>query len=229
MTPARSLGCALSSAAFLTLALTLGLVRSAHAEPEIPAGVKSESVPAAVANSRVPQLDLDALFTYSIGAQSALGGELLATGAWSVWSKTRVTGTLDVGLLIGYQAEPWVLAPWLDPSEASGSNHRLRLLPNVGHSFRFGARRQLAIGLHVYAGMVYWNSTGTIHYDAQNVHGSASVSRVAFDAGTFLRFTWRPHPVVGMALYMGAPFYGVTSSYAVDLFTVGFGLTFRLR
>ena len=47
--------------------------------------------------------------------------------------------------------------------------------------------------------------------------------------GAFLRASWLPHPNVGVSVLVGGPFYGATSSsYVVDLFTVGAGLTFRL-
>jgi hypothetical protein len=173
-------------------------------------------------------VDLDALFTYSIGSQSALGGELLATVPVRAWDARRVTGTVDAGLLVGAQFEPSALAPWVDHDTTTALQTHLRELPSVGHTYRFGRQRQIGLGVHVYGGMVWWRSAATVDLDAQDVHGSTVVSRVVPDAGAFLRFTWRPHPVVGLSILAGAPF-GVTTSYVVDLFTVGAGLTFRVR
>lgn len=177
-----------------------------------------------------PRVQLDAVATYSIGGQTALGGETLTTVGWKVWETPKAQGDVDVGLWLGVQAEPWSLAPWIDPDQASGMSGRVRILPNLGHTIRFGAERRFSFGVHLYGGAVAWWSEGRVTYDDVGVDGTASDSAVVGDWGGLLRFTAQPHRVVGVSLVAGAPIFGVTSSsYVVDLFTVGAGLTFRLK
>lgn len=177
-----------------------------------------------------PHVDLDALFTYSIGGQSALGGELITTVGAASWQKPKVGGSLDIGLLTGFQAEPWSMAPWIDHDTTTGMTSRVRLLPSVGHSFHFGSKTQVSFGLHLYGGLVVWTSSGRIVLPEHDIDRQETVTRAVGDVGGMLRLQVRPHPVVGASILIGGPFYGLTSSsYAVDLFTVGAGLTFRLR
>lgn len=177
-----------------------------------------------------PRVQLDAVATYSIGGQTALGGEALTTVGWKVWETPRAQGDVDVGLWLGVQAEPWSLAPWIDPEQARGMSGRVRLLPNVGHTIRFGELRRFSFGVHLYGGAVAWWSQGQVTYPEAGVDGEASDLAVVGDWGGLLRFTAQPHPVVGVSLVAGAPIFGATSSsYVVGLFTVGAGLTFRVR
>lgn len=179
-------------------------------------------------DAAVPDLYLDAVATYGIGGQSALGAELHGTGSWTL-GRGDVDGAIDLGLRLGYEAEPSALAPWVDARDVDAFAHRVRAHLTVGPTMRFGGARELSLGLHLYGGATYWQSRATIHHAAYDVQGSAQVDKVVFDAGAFLRLTWRPHPVVGLAIVAGAPFWGLQSSYVVDLFHVGLGLAFRLR
>jgi hypothetical protein len=177
----------------------------------------------------LPSVYLDAVGTYGIGGQSALGAELHATAAWT-FARGDVDGTLDLGLRLGYENEPVWLAPWIDARDVDAVVHRVRAHLTVGPTLRFGgAARELSLGLHLYGGPTSWESQASVRHAAYGVDGTAQVSRLAADFGALLRFTWRPDPAIGLALIAGAPIWGLHSSYVVDLFHVGLGLAFRLR
>lgn len=191
-------------------------------------GLLGVASPVAAQSDAVPHLYLDGVFTYGIGGQSALGGELHGTAAWVV-ARGDVDLSTDVGVRVGYEAEPSALAPWLDPRDGSSLAHRVRTHVTLGPTMRFGgAARELSLGLHVYAGVTYWESTAHVHLAAQSVDARAWTAAAVFDTGAFLRFTWRPDPAIGIALVAGAPFWRIASSYLVDLFHVGIGMSFRL-
>ncbi len=181
------------------------------------------------ATSVDPSVFLDTVFTYGIGGQSALGAEAHGMAAWT-FARGEVDATVDVGLRLGYEAEPSALAPWVDARDVDAIAHRVRTHLTLGPTLRFGgAARELSLGLHAYVGATYWESRATIQHAQYGVAGAAQVSKAVLDAGAFLRFTWRPHPAVGLSIVAGAPIWGIASSYVVDLFTVGLGLAFRLR
>jgi hypothetical protein len=181
------------------------------------------------ADDVAPSVFLDGVFTYGIGGQSALGGELHGTASWTV-AHGDVDLALDLGLRLGYEAEPSALATWVDASEVSSIAHRVRTHVTAGPTLRFGgAARELSLGLHLYAGPTYWESEAHIRFAPYAVDTQARTAAMVFDAGAFLRFTWRPDPAVGIAIVAGAPFWDIASSYVVDLFHVGLGLAFRLR
>jgi hypothetical protein len=187
------------------------------------------SVAAAEDDPGLPAAYLDAVVTYGIGGQSALGGELHGTASWTL-GRGDVDGALDVGLRLGYENEPAWLAPWLDPRDVDAAAHRLRTHLTLGPTLRFGsAAREFSLGLHAYAGPTFWQSSASVRLPAYDVEGAAQVSRLVLDLGALLRFTWRPDPAVGLAVVVGAPVWGLHSSYLVDLFHVGLGLAFRLR
>lgn len=191
-------------------------------------GVLGLASPAAAQADGVPQVYLDGVFTYGIGGQSALGGELHGTAAWVV-ARGDVDLSTDVGLRVGYEAEPSALAPWLDARDAWSLAHRVRAHVTLGPTLRFGgAARELSLGLHLYAGLTYWESGAHVQLVPHAVDVRGWTAAAVFDTGAFLRFTWRPDPAIGLAIVAGAPFWGVASSYVVDLFHVGLGLAFRL-
>lgn len=180
------------------------------------------------ADDAAPSVFLDGVFTYGIGGQSALGGELHGTGSWTV-GRGDADLSLDAGLRLGYEGEPSALAPWVDPSEVSSIAHRVRVHVTAGPTLRFGgSARELSLGLHLYAGPTYWESEARVRFAPHGVDAQARTATVVFDAGAFLRFTWRPDPAIGLALVAGAPFWELASSYVVDLFHVGLGVALRL-
>lgn len=176
-----------------------------------------------------PHVDLDALFTYGLGNGSTLGALLHGTVSLDAWRTSRALGTVELGAWAGYQNEPLSLQPWVTGNSTTGTTHRLPFAFTVGHSFRFGADDRLSFGVHLYAGLVHWRSDYQLNLPSRGFSGAALSTAVSPDVGAFLRFTWRPHPNVGLSLQAGAPFYGVGPETVVGLFTVGGGVSLRFR
>ena len=179
--------------------------------------------------SAIPHVDLDGMFTYGLGNGSALGGLLHLDAAWSAWRTRRALGTLELGLRLGYANEPIALQPWEAGSSNSGTTHRIGFALTAGHGFRWGRTDRFSFGLHVYVGGVRWLSHYYVRYPSRGIEGPGELERTVLDLGAFLRFTYRPHPVVGLSAQLGGPFYGISPETVVGLFTLGLGLTVRLR
>lgn len=179
--------------------------------------------------SAIPHVDLDAMFTYGLGNGSSLGGQLHLDLAWSVWRTRRALGTLELGLRLGYFNEPMALQPWEAGSSNSGTTHRIPFALTLGHGFRWGRGDRYSFGFHVYAGGVRWLSHYYVRYPSRGIEGPGELERTVVDLGAFLRFTYRPHPVIGLSAQLGGPFYGISPETVVGLFTLGIGLTVRLR
>lgn len=172
-------------------------------------------------------LRLDASFHYGIGGQSALGALLHLTGYAAVWDDANATGSLDVGVLAFYANEPTGLAPWLAGIDVEGAGHRSQLLATVGHTFHMLSGRELALGLHLFAGWNAWISDYAIEYADENVRGRATVARHHFVSGGLLALAYRFSDYVGVDLAVGAPFPTV-SSYVAGMFFASLGVSIFL-
>jgi hypothetical protein len=173
-------------------------------------------------------LRLDGDFTFGIGGQSALGGQVHLVGYTGLWNTRFATGTLDLGAQLAYGHEPMALAPWLRGVDADGAAHRVQALVTVGHTFHLGASRRTAFGLHVFGGLNHWVSSYTLRYNTEGLVGSATVQRDHFVYGGALSFAYRFSRHVGLHLSATVP-VPQPSSYVVTIFSVGTGLTFYLR
>ena len=132
-------------------------------------------------------------------------------------------------MFFGYLNEPNSNHPWNLGASTTGTAHRIPFVITAGHSFRFGRGDRAAFGVHLYAGVVHWISSYDVRFPSYGVAGSSTVERTAPHLGVLLRFTYRPHPIVGLAVQLWAPFYGVGPGTVVSLFAVGAGVTFRAR
>ncbi|MFO0580471.1 MAG: hypothetical protein U1A78_41395 [Polyangia bacterium] len=148
--------------------------------------------------------------------------------AFSPWRTRHALGMLELGLRLGYYNEPIALQP-REAGCSNSSTHRIPFALTAGNGFRWGRADRFSFGLHVYAGGVRWLSHYYVRYPSRGIEGPGEVERTVFDLGAFLRFTCRPHPVVGLAAQLGGPFYGISPETVVGLFTLGIGLTVRLR
>lgn len=172
---------------------------------------------------------LDSSFLFAIGGQSALGTALHALGEIPVWITRVGTGTIDVGLLLGYTNEPVALAPWLTGMDVSGSVNRVQALLSVGHTAFVGKERRSSIGVHLVGGLNYWNSTYSLRYPSEGLSGKATIDRSSFLVGGQLCYAYRFSRYVGFHLLAGGPFPVLQSSYVQTMFWVGAGLSFYLR
>ncbi len=131
--------------------------------------------------------------------------------------------------LDGYIHEPIELQPWNANRATTGTTHRIPFAVTLGHSFHFGTNERLSVGLHGYAGAVHWISRYRVCFPSRRIEGDGFATATVLDVGAMLRFTWRPHPVVGLSLQLAAPIFGVSPETLVGLFTVAGGLTVRIR
>lgn len=173
-------------------------------------------------------LQLDSHFLFGIGGQSFLGGQVGFAASLQHWTTRHALGTWDFGAQLGYHAEPVFLAPWIDSSTTQGATHRVQLLATAGHTFHMGKRRRWSLGMHLYAGLNHWRSDYTVTYEAEDVHGSAVVTRNDFVVGGQLKVAYRFHRHFGVGIVLGGPF-PTESSYQTSMFHVGAGLVYYLR
>jgi len=182
----------------------------------------------ALAAEAPPRLDLDLAFAYGNGSRSAFGGLAGATAGWQVWETPGTTGTVDVGLLAGYQNEPYSqTAALLAPMVVTGSNHRSELFVVAGPSVRLLPSRRLLLGLQAFAGVTLLSMRGSLTDSGRGVSGSYRADAAEVTLGAI--------GVVGIALterlsivgrfLLPVPYAGVAvSSY----FMATLGVSLRL-
>ncbi len=171
---------------------------------------------------------VDLIFTYGIGAYSALGAQTHALGQVSVWNTRHATGTFDFGVLLGAQREPMALQYGAAPGQTNDAQ-RLNAWASIGHTLHLGARRRSGLGLHLFAGWTHvWSQ-------AKVVNAELAIDRRVRDdygllnSGLMLKYDYRFSRYVGLRIEATAPFWSVQPSYVATIFHVGVGLTGYLR
>jgi len=200
----------------MVLLLSIG-VGSAHAVEPVDLDVRS----------RPTHVALDAAFTYGIGGWSALGVQLHPTVGWSLWSTRRATGTIDLGVVLGYQNEPQAIQAIAARGQES-QTHRLNAFATVGTTFHLGRLRRSGLGLHLFGGWTHVWSSATIRRPDLSFDGTARDDYGVPNVGVILRYAYRVHRNLGLSLQAAAPFQ-TTPSYVATLFHVGIGLTGYFR
>jgi hypothetical protein len=157
----------------------------------------------------------------------ALGGLVRLSGYTPVWNTGLGTGTLDVGVVVGYLQGNQVLYPWVSKSE-QGADHHVRLALSLGHTFHIGRQRRSALGLHVYGGLNIQRSDWTLLYEREMLQGSASATFVKLIFDPEIDYSYRFSRRVGLNLVVGGvcPCLSGTTGPLVH---VGAGLTFNLH
>lgn len=177
-------------------------------------------------------LQLRSTFLYSTFSPG-LGGALRLSGQLPLWDRGRATGTLDVGLLLGYAYGGAFLYPWeqgYSDRQSSASDHNLRIAISAGHTFHVGQRRRAAFGLHLFAGLNVLHQRGTLAYLREGLSGEGSDTLVGLTWGPELDFHYRFSRRVDLNLVLGGaiptdPVGGPPGA----LLHAGAGLTFYLR
>lgn len=170
-----------------------------------------------------PRIDADLAFVYGFGARPAFGGVVGATAGWPVWE----WGTVEAGLLAGYQNEPYALsAAYLAPTAVTGSNHRVEVFAVGGHTFRLLASRRLSLGVQAFAGWTHVAMRGALTDAVQGISGTYRADGSEFTFGVLflggVRITDRLSIVARFILPV--PYAGVAvSSY----FMVSLGSSLR--
>lgn len=108
-------------------------------------------------------VDLEANAAYGFGSRHAFGGVASATVGAELWEAPAGVGALELGLLAGYQAEPYALmAPFLPEAELTGASHRVLGLFFFGHGMRLLSSRRLLLGLHLFGGWTHLVVSGRV-------------------------------------------------------------------
>ncbi len=169
---------------------------------------------------------LDATATYGIGTYSALGAQLHFVAFTPVWTTSRATGSIDLGVLVGAQDEPQFLQYTSEPYFKSDLE-RLNTWVTLGHTIHFGPNRRAGLGLHLFAGWTQDWASFSIHYPAAGLAGSLKDSYGIGNVGGMLKFDYRFSDWVGLSVQAVGPF-PVGPSFITTLFHVGLGLCFYL-
>lgn len=175
-----------------------------------------------------PRVDAELAFVYGFGSRSAFGGAVEATLGWPVWESTAAEGTLEVGLLGGYQNEGYApSAAYLAPTVVTGSNHRVEVFAVGGHTFRLLESRRLLVGLQLFAGWTHVAMRGALTDEVQGFSGTYRADGAEFTFGMLfaggVRITDRFSVVARFILPV--PYAGVAiSSY----FMASLGASVRL-
>lgn len=161
-----------------------------------------------------PRVEAELAFVYGFGSRSAFGGAATATVGWPAWESAGAAGTLEVGLLGGYQNEPYgPSAAYLAPTVVTGSNHRVEVFAVGGHTFRLLESRRLLVGLQLFAGWTHVSMRGAVTDGVQGFSGTYRADGAEFTFGVMVtggvRVTERisvvarfilPLPYAGVAL-----------------------------
>ncbi len=175
-----------------------------------------------------PRFDLELDFAYGNGSRTALGGLLGATAGWRVWETAGGSGTLEVGLLAGYQNEPYALsAAYLVPAVMTGSNHRVEVFGVVGHTVRLLPSRRLLVGVQGFAGWTRLVMRGTLTDAGRGVSGvyQADAAELTFGLTALLGVRLSERVTLVGRFILPVPYAGVAiSSY----FMAALGVSVRL-
>lgn len=164
----------------------------------------------------------DVSFTYGIGSYSALGVQSHTIGQFSIWETKHAVGSIDLGILFGFQGEPQTLQ-YMQTDGINTETYRLHTLVTVGTSFHMGRKRNYTLGVHIFGGWTHVWSKAEADRDDLDFNSYVSDNYGHYNFGGILRFDWKFHKYVGMSLHAAAPF-PVSPSYITTLFHVGAGL-----
>lgn len=171
-----------------------------------------------------PALELEVDAAYGFGARSAFGALVGANARWTAWDLAAARGALELGLLGGYQAEPYG-SPLLLPTVVSGATHRVEAFVTFAHTFAFSDSRRFEAGLALFAGVTHVALRGVVRSDAQGFTRASDADGTEFTVGAMVRLAVRLTPtwaVVGRFL-APLPYAGVAiSSYFMASLGVGF-------
>ena len=175
-----------------------------------------------------PRVDLQLAFVYGYGSRSSFGGALDVTVGWPVWERGGAAGTLEAGLLAGYQNEPYSqTAAALAPLVVTGSNHRVEVFAVAGHTVRFPSSGRLSVGLQLFAGWTQLAMRGSLTDAARGVSGSYRADAADFTFGLLASVGVRVSDRVSIVArgLVPVPYAGIAvSSY----FMVSLGASLRL-
>lgn len=169
-----------------------------------------------------PEYDVDLSFATSFGSRVGLGGVAQATLRKQIWEVPSVGGSLGVGVLAGYQAEPYSFtAQYFPGTKLTGATHRFEALVVAGHDFRFFTSRRFLVAVQVFIGWMQVALRGSLSNPAVDVAGSAAANAGAFSTGAILRLGVRLTDRVSVLARAVGPFPYATAVTPYVLLTLG--------
>lgn len=169
-----------------------------------------------------PQYDVDLSFVTSFGNRVALGGLAQATLRKQIWEVPSVGGSLGVGVLAGYQAEPYGLtAQYFPGTKIAGATHRFEALVVAGHEFRFFTSRRFLVGVQLFIGWMQVAMRGSLSNPGVDVSGGYAANAGAFSTGAILRLGVRLTDRVSLLARAVGPFPYATAVTPYVLLTLG--------
>lgn len=167
-------------------------------------------------------VDLDVSFAASTGNATGLGGVAQVTVRRQVWEASWVAGSLGVGVLVGYQAEPYSFAAQYFPATTiTGAAHRFEGLLVAGHDLRFLASRRLLVGVQLFLGWMQLAARGSLANPAVGVSGQYSGDAGAFSTGVIFRLGFRVTDRLSVVASALAPFPYATAVTPWVMLTLG--------
>ena len=160
------------------------------------------------------QPTIEASAVYGISSRPAFGALVGATWSWD-WA--------ELGLLGGYQAEPYVLyEAYLQGAQVTGATHRVQVLATAGAKWSFW---RLALGAQLLGGWSHVVLHGTLINEKWGVSGTLDTAAGAFTFGAGLSLTLRlsDHLDLTVRGLVPLPFASGVTGYA----TLALGLAYR--
>lgn len=183
---------------------------------------------AAVLAQAPARTELDASFVYGFGARAAYGALVGGAVRWPLFEAKAVRGDVEVGLLGGYQHEPYAAtAAFLQPALISGGTHRVELFGTGGATLAFLESRRLEAGLLLFGGLTHVALRGRVVSEVRGIDRVTSADAGEFTVGLLVRVGFRLTERLGVVARFLAPipYAGVAiSSY----FLVSGGVTLSL-
>lgn len=138
------------------------------------------------------RLDVGAAFVYGFGDGHAFGGLIEGTYGLPVWETSSLSGTLDAGVLVGYQAEPYsFINPQLGGAVASGTCQRVQGFVVVGHRVRLPPSQRLLVGLQLFGGWTHVFAKSQLTNSTYDLSVEHDASDGAFTTGVTVEIGFR--------------------------------------
>lgn len=181
---------------------------------------------ARVAHAAPLGLEVDAAFTYAYAPPTTGLGVLARTTVLvNVWDKPRATGSIDLGVELGYQNQSYVfLAPYLGAAEKlDGADHRVNVWLAAGHTVHVLKSRHLSFGVSALGGLTHFASNGQFSNSREAIMGSFATGNDIFALAVRVSIGYRFSRYFGVRAHVDAfPLPEQWSSTGV--FSAGLGL-----
>ena len=132
-------------------------------------------------------LDLDLAIAYGNGGLHSIGATAGLGYGLPLWGDKDTTGQLDLGLILGYQAEPFSQTDHLMSGAATtGAAHRLEGLARLGVTVGFFPERTLEVGLGLFGGWTEVIMHGTLANSRYGVSANYDAAKGVLASGAIL-------------------------------------------